>query len=208
MGLSLERVIGLYCLIAGSLYIGAALRSRPTTTELAFAPATVMTAALLVAGLALQLSFPALVTWTERNAAAIGRGEIWRLVTALFFQDRGTPVPGGLFNLMALILVGSAAERLWGSARWLLIYFGCGVLGECLAWTWQPIGSGNSIATLGLSGALLMRGLLTPQFWVGRIIGLLGAVIGLGLLAKHDIHGTAVMLGMAAGAVCKPTQGR
>jgi membrane associated rhomboid family serine protease len=202
MNLSLERIIGLYCLIGASIYIGAALRRRQLLTDAAPPLATVVTAVLVLAGLALQLHFPSLLGRMERNPVGLAMGEYWRILTPLFFQDGG--ISGGVFNLMALALVGSTAERQWGYARWSVIYFGCGVLGECLALAWQPIGAGNSIATMSLSGSLLSLGWRTPGIAAGRPLAALGAIIGLGLIAKQDIHGTAVLLGMAVGALLAP----
>ena len=72
-----------------------------------------MTAAVSVAGLVAE---PVLVA-LRRDAVALSDGQLWRLLTALLVQDGG--VPGTVFNLLGLVLVGVAAERRLGAWAWL-----------------------------------------------------------------------------------------
>jgi hypothetical protein len=46
-------------------------------------------ATLISAGLVLQLVFPQLLTQSMRNTTHFLKGEWWRIITALFFQDGG-----------------------------------------------------------------------------------------------------------------------
>ena len=76
-------------------------------------PATLALAALVALPSLLQLAAPALLTALQRDRDLILRdGQLWRLVTALVVQDGG-PI-GLLFNLTALALLGTVAERLLG----------------------------------------------------------------------------------------------
>jgi membrane associated rhomboid family serine protease len=90
-------------------------------------------------GLALRTVGDAL----ERDADRIGDGQLWRLVTALVQQDGG--VAGMLFNLVALLALGSVAERLLGPGRTIVTFFAIGVLAQLPALAWQPVGAGNSV---------------------------------------------------------------
>jgi membrane associated rhomboid family serine protease len=108
-----------------------------------------VTAAVSIAGLVAEPVLLAL----RRDAAALSDGQLWRLLTALLVQDGG--VPGTVFNLLGLVLVGVAAERRLGARAWLAAYLAGGLTGEFVGWAgWQPIGGGNSVGVCGLAGAL------------------------------------------------------
>jgi membrane associated rhomboid family serine protease len=53
-------------------------------------------------------------------------------------------------------VVGPLVERLFGSWRWLALYFITGVIAELIRYAWQPFGAGASIALCGLIGGLLV----------------------------------------------------
>ena len=114
------------------------------TTAVAAVTAAVSIAALVAEPVLLAL---------RRDAAALWDGQLWRLLTALLVQDGG--VPGTVFNLLGLVLVGVAAERRLGARAWLAAYLTGGLTGELVGWAgWEPIGGGNSIGVCGLAGAL------------------------------------------------------
>jgi membrane associated rhomboid family serine protease len=119
---------------------------RPLETMLVFATtATVNT---------LQLTcFPALRTRFERNPAGL-HGDWWRTLTALFVQDGG--VLGCVSNLAFLLVLGIAAERAVRRGRWLIAYFGAGLVGELAGYAWRPTGGGNSVAVCGLAGVVAL----------------------------------------------------
>jgi membrane associated rhomboid family serine protease len=164
-----------------------------------------MTLSMLVfvgLGLGLQLAVPGTLELLQRDAAAIARGEVWRLLTTFFVQDGG--LAGGLFNLLWLLLVGSAAERLWSRSSWLLIYLGGGILAELVALAWQPVGGGNSVACFALAGSLLAQPLLRQASLPINIISALGLGVGVGLTLLANIHGAALLIGAAAGLLLAP----
>jgi len=102
---------------------------------------------------------------------------------------------GSIFNLVSLLLVGSASEQLWGSRRWLIIWFIGGVLSEIIAFAWQPVGAGNSVANFSLAASVAVLCLTRNPLRPARIAALLALGAGVSLLLLNDIHGAAAMLG-------------
>lgn len=171
-----------------------------------------LTAAVFVVTLACglaQLVHPPLYDVMRRDAAGIDAGEWYRLVTGMFFQDGGAL--GLAFNLFALGLLGALAERVFGRARWLLLYFGCGLFGQFMSYVWlSPVGAGNSMCTAGLLGALMATvfvsrrygPVLPPQPRV--LAGAVPVLAVLGTLLVRDNHGLPCLLGMALGFLLLP----
>jgi hypothetical protein len=106
---------------------------------------------------------------------------------------------GGLFNLAVLLLVGTVAEAFWGWRRWLVIYFGAGILAQLVALNWQPTGGGNSVAVLGLCGSIFVVHLRRTGNRAGTLTSAVGVAAGLVLAWLHDIHGAALFIGMGIG---------
>jgi rhomboid protease GluP len=157
--------------------------------------ATLLMLALLGAAFAAQLAWPGLLPLVRRDEDLWRRFEIWRVLTALFFQDGS--VSGFAFNATILLAVGTASEQRLGSARWPIVYLGAGMLTEMLAVAWQPQGAGNSVAVYGLAGALTVLG---PPGRAGVVqlgFRLVAAGAGAGLLVMHDIHGIGFWAGAA-----------
>ncbi|HWD06675.1 MAG TPA: rhomboid family intramembrane serine protease [Amycolatopsis sp.] len=174
---------------------------RPVLTGAVF----LLTAGALVA----QLVVPGLLAHVERDGAAIGDGQWWRLVTGMFFQDGG--ILGGLFNLVVLAAIGALAERYFGRTRWLVLYFGCGLFGQYLSAIWlQPVGAGNSMCVAGLLGALAVALLRAPArhgVELPRQVLLVPVLVApLAVLdtVLHDNHGLPALLGMALGFLLLP----
>jgi membrane associated rhomboid family serine protease len=136
---------------------------------------TVVTAATNI----VQLTMPGTLERFGRTPAGL-HGEWWRTVTSLFVQDSG--VPGTVSNLLFLVLIGTIAEQVASRPRWLLHYFGVGLVSEFVGYLWQPVGGGNSIAICGLAGivafALWRRDSRLPAWaaaatflWCGALFG-------------------------------------
>ena len=131
--------------------------------------------------------------------AASPRRAWWRLATALFAQNGG--IAGTVFNLVSLLLVGAVAERAWGGRRWLLIFFGGGILSEVVATRWQPIGAGNSVANFSLAATVAVLCVVrrpTSAVVLAAAVSLAG---GAALLLMRDIHGAATGFGAILGMV-------
>lgn len=159
--------------------------------------ATVVLLVAVGAVSALQFAVPGLLPALRRDAAQVAAGEWWRLGTSFFVQDGG--VAGTVFNLVALLLVGAVAEFLWGARRWLLIFFAGGLAANLVALAWQPVGAGNSIATMSLAGSIcvycLRRHAARPEALIAAAA--LGA--GAALVLLRDIHGAAMLAGAVLG---------
>ncbi len=142
----------------------------------------------------LQFAFPSILTSLERNRHELVAGQLWRLVTPLFVQDGGWA--GTVSNLVWLALLGVVACGLLGWRRWLVLYFGTGLVAEVLAYTVFHQGTaGNSIANFGVAAGLLLLAVRCPIRRAGAL-GVLGILGGLGLLALGNLHGGAFAVGL------------
>ncbi len=83
----------------------------------------------------------------------ISEGEYWRLFTAMFLHS-GFMHLG--FNALGLFIFGQSVERLYGQARFLLIYILAGLSGSVTSYLFNSIaiGAGASGAIFGVVGAL------------------------------------------------------
>ncbi|MFI5606098.1 rhomboid family intramembrane serine protease [Amycolatopsis sp. NPDC051903] len=176
-------------------------RRLPVLTGAVF----LVTAAALVA----QLAVPGLLEHVRRDGTAIDAGQWWRLLTGMFFQDGG--LVGGIFNLAVLAVFGTLAESYFGRARWIALYFGCGLFGQFLSYVWlQPVGAGNSMCVAGLIGALAVALLRAPARHgvqlPGQVFVVPVLVAPLAVLdtVLHDNHGMPALLGMALGFLLLP----
>ena len=111
---------------------------------------TLLLVGLIAALFSVHFIAPDALPLLERDRSILQRGEIWRAVTALFFQ--GPWGPGLAFNATILLALGAVAEQCLNRRYWLAIYLGGGVMTEFLALAWQPQGSGNSVAVFALAG--------------------------------------------------------
>ncbi len=117
-------------------------------------PITVTITGITALAGAAQLFGPGVVSSLQRDPEQLRQGQTWRLVTPLFVQ------PDGLlqyaFNLAGSALVGASVERYYGRTRWLVSYFGGGLVALGLAYWWFPHSTdgGSSDAVAGLIGAL------------------------------------------------------
>ena len=152
----------------------ASRSDRPSAwTRLALPHVPWLTAAvfaLTAAGGIAQHIVPGLLGQLERSPAGL-HGQWWRIGTALFVQDGG--LAGLVSNLVFLAVIGAAAEHVCTRRRWVVQYFGTGLLAELVGYAWQPIGGGNSIAICGLGCAVAVtawqgRAWLAP--WVPSVV--------------------------------------
>ena len=82
-------------------------------------------------------------------------GQAWRWVTSLLVQDGGWV--GTASNVVFLVLLGAAAERVVSRRTWVLGYLLAGLVGQLAGQFWQPYGAGNSVAVCGLAGLVAWR---------------------------------------------------
>jgi rhomboid protease GluP len=76
----------------------------------------------------------------------------WRLITAMFVH---IGIVHLAFNMFALFLFGGGIEQRYGKSRFLMLYFGAGVLGSAtsLAYSNTSLSAGASGAIFGIIGA-------------------------------------------------------
>jgi rhomboid protease GluP len=134
------------------------------------------------------------------------RGEYYRLLTSMFLH-------GGLlhigFNAWALYALGPEAERLYGTARFLAIYFIAGLAGGVASYTLSPNPAvGASGAIFGLIGALAVfyytsRELLgsAARQQLGSLITVIMINLFIGFSSGGLIDNFAHLGGLAGGAL-------
>jgi rhomboid protease GluP len=147
----------------------------------------------------LQFVEPHVLELLNRDPDAIGRGEYWRFVTALFVQPYGVgQVVANAFLLLAFM---PAAERLYG--RWLAaVFFAAGLSGQIVNHLWASGSGGSSTAAFGVMGSLLFyilrnRQAVLPPFLFIAGGGFLAAAV---MIAVHDGHGVGLVVGAAVSA--------
>ncbi len=121
----------------------------------------------------------------ERRGGEVAAGEPWRLVTSLLVHDSWLAL---LANLVLLALVGIAVERRHARAEWVVLYLAAGIVGELVGLDWQPHGAGNSVAILGLAGALVVDALRRRD---PALLALGYTIVVLVTLVAYDIGGLA-----------------
>jgi rhomboid protease GluP len=149
----------------------------------------------------LQCPLPQVRLALWRDPDQIAAGQWWRLVTALFVQYDAVWQIVVVFACIAA--VGVLAERTFGHGWWLVIYLGCGVIGQIFGYLWEPPDAGASVAGAGLLGAVsawLLSPAGPPQPQI-RIWGVLWPLVGIALTAAQDQHGPPLLVGFAVGAL-------
>ncbi|WP_082233834.1 rhomboid family intramembrane serine protease [Halobacillus massiliensis] len=94
---------------------------------------------------------------------AIIDGEWWRIISSMFLH---IGVFHLLMNMLALYYLGMAVEQIFGSVRFLIIYFLAGIFGGLASFAFNPsVAAGASGAIFGLFGALLYFGLKNKRIF-------------------------------------------
>lgn len=138
-------------------------------------PATRFLCLAILAGLGVEILTGA---WTNPELLArlgaiyrpwiLGGGEWWRLVTAMFLHGDGS-IPGTALhvamNLWALYQLGTLYELMFGTRRFVTIYFVAGIVASL---TSMVVNRGPSVgasgAIFGIMGALIFSILRSPRF--------------------------------------------
>jgi rhomboid protease GluP len=138
----------------------------------------------------------------QRDPAALGAAQWWRIATPLFVQDGGWL--GVISNTISLLVLGTLAESFLRRRVWLIGYFVSGLLGEIVAYTLLPQGSaGNSIAILGLAGVVAVVALFRGGM-VTRVAAIVSAALGFGMLVLANLHGAGYCAGAVIGLILAP----
>jgi len=158
--------------------------SAPLDIPARFPIATIVVLSITIVVTGLQMIYPEVLSALRRNPTALAAGEWWRMVTPLFVHSDGWVQI--IVNLIGIAVVGRLVEQLFGSWRWLALYFISGVIVEAISYAWEPYGAGASIALCGLIGGLLIWLLrynqpvqtLTSLYVVYLLAGLVGYALG------------------------------
>ncbi len=106
----------------------------------------------ILSGNLFQPSLPVLVLLGAKVNSLIADGELWRLVSATFLHGSLIHI---FFNGYALYALGPESERIYGTRRFLALYFLAGIGGSVASYLFSPAPSvGASGAIFGLMGAL------------------------------------------------------
>jgi len=93
-----------------------------------------------------------LVLLGAKATPLIASGEYWRLFTAMFLHVNLAHI---FFNGYALLAIGTELERLFGSPRFVIVYFVSGLFGSLASYAFSySLSAGASVAIFGLVGAL------------------------------------------------------
>ena len=148
-----------------------------------------------------------------KDNAAIANGEWWRFITPIFIHIGMLHL---LFNSYALWIVGPQVEKLYGHARFVILYVLTGIAGVYASYYYHPetISAGASGAIFGLFGALLVFGIryrnsIPPDF--KRAVGtgvlpviVINLIIGFTIPAIDNAAHIAGLLSGAALAAVVP----
>ena len=100
---------------------------------------------------------PTLMAFGVKSNPQIARGEWWRFITPIFIHIGMLHL---FFNSYALWIVGPQVEKLYGAARFVILYVLTGVAGVYASYFYHPYSesAGASGAIFGLFGVLLVFG--------------------------------------------------
>lgn len=97
------------------------------------------------------------------NPAIIENNEWWRIITSMFLHVGPVHI---FMNMLAVYFLGVAVERIYGSWRFILIYFLSGIGGGLASFAFTTnVSAGASGALFGLFGALLFFGLIHKRIF-------------------------------------------
>ena len=154
-----------------------------------------------------------LFAFGAKSNPAIDSGEVWRFLTPVFIHIGLLHLA---FNSYALWIVGQQVERLYGSARFVVLYVLMGIAGVVGSYVFNPgsLSAGASGAIFGLFGVLLIFGIRNRQTvpaFLRRAIGagvlpviLLNLVIGFTIPAiDNAAHLGGLLAGMMLAAAVR-----
>ncbi|KMJ60111.1 serine protease [Bacillus sp. LL01] len=128
-----------------------------------------------------------LMQYGAKYNPAILEGEWWRFFTPIVLHIGFLHL---LLNTMALFYLGTAVERIYGNARFLLIYLFAGFAGSLASFVFtSSLSAGASGAIFGCFGALLFVGITYPKLFF-RTMGMnILVLIGINLAIGFTIPG-------------------
>lgn len=103
------------------------------------------------------------------SPSLVESGQCWRAFTSIFLH---ASIPHILFNMTSLFAVGTLAERLYGSVKFLAIYLGSGLIGSGVSLGFAFVTGHLDVLGVGASGAIfgVAGALLTVRFQTSDVI--------------------------------------
>lgn len=99
-----------------------------------------------------------LIHYGAKYNPAIVAGEWWRIISSMFLHIGALHL---FMNMLAVYYLGTAVERIYGSGRFIIIYFLAGIIGSLTSFAFNThVSAGASGALFGLFGALLYFGVI------------------------------------------------
>ncbi len=191
-------------------FLQAVWARRPTFTYVFFGFNILIFILMALAGG--SMNEPTLLAFGVKDNAEIARGQWWRFVTPIFIHIGLLHI---LFNSYALWIVGPQVEKLYGPARFVILYVLTGIAGVWGSYYYHPqiVSAGASGAIFGLFGVLLIFGIRyrnsIPPFFK-RAVGTgvlpviaLNLIIGFTLsgIVDNAAHISGLLAGVALAAV-------
>lgn len=137
------------------------------------------------------------------NGELLGAGEWWRIITSQFLHVYFLHL---LFNMAALLFLGTLLEREFGPLRFAFIYLIGGSIGQLAGVIAAPqlVTSGASQAVMGLAGAAAFHMFRRRDAGRLQLVGLLSVIF---ITMTLDIMAvgrpkTGHLAGLCAGALC------
>ena len=149
-------------------------------------------------GFVMQVGSPILRLFGAKDALFIAHGEWWRLITAGFLHASIFHI---LMNSWVLLDLGRNAEEVFGTARFIVIYFVANLFGFIASLFWSPhaISVGASAAACGLIGAMIAHGYRSGSSHRSFYVRWAVIIVLIGLMPGFRIDNAAHLGGMAAG---------
>ena len=156
-----------------------------------------------------------MIDWGANVAALSLTGDAWRLFSSMFLHIGLIHI---LFNMYMLFAFGPVVERMFGSARFTLIYLWSGLFGSLVSAMWHGaqmqivVAAGASGALMGISGAFVGHWMVSNARGVSQeslsMRGPLAQTIGLNLVlgfinpgVDNACHVGGLISGVVLGAV-------
>src|SRR3989442_6099417 len=137
-------------------FLHAVWTRRPTYTYVFFGLNVAVFLLMALAGG--SSNAPTLMAFGVKSNPEIAQGQWWRFVTPIFIHIGLLHL---FFNSYALWIVGPQVEKLYGGARFVILYVLTGIAGVYGSYAYHPntISAGASGAIFGLFGVLLAFGI-------------------------------------------------
>ena len=125
---------------------------RPYTTYVLIGVCILVYLLQVATGYLLKVDVPAALG--VKDNTLILQGQVWRLITPIFLHSDQT-ILHILFNMYALLYIGSMVEKFYGRLRYLGLFILSGFAGNVISFMFSPNPSlGSSTSIFGLLGAV------------------------------------------------------